>query len=66
MIQLTQKGKEIYGDNKIEKINVYVSSYGIDTFNVEFGYIEHGTQYIIASTPIEMNALLDIGLIEIK
>ena len=66
MIQLTQKGKEIYGDRKIEKINAYVSSFGIDTFKVAFGYIEHGTEYIIASTPIELNELLDMGLIEIK
>lgn len=59
MVKITKLGKRIYGDVEIEKINVYVSSYGIDTFNVAFGYIENGTQYIIASNPTELIILLD-------
>lgn len=63
MIKITKLGKRIYGDVEIMKINVYVSSYGIDTFNVAFGYVEHGTQFIIASNPVELVKLLDSKIV---
>jgi len=56
MIQLTQKGKEIYGDRKIQRV---VLMDGI----IRFG---DTNRYIIASNPLELKALLDMGLIEIK
>lgn len=56
MIQLTQKGKEIYGDRKIQRV---VLMDGI----IRFG---DTNRCIIASNALELKALLDMGLIEIK
>lgn len=56
MIQLTQKGKEIYG---FKGYSVY-TRWGLNT--IEF-CCENMT---IAFNPLELKALLDMGLIEIK
>ena len=56
MIQLTQKGKEIY-QSTTYSITTKYSPTGIEFWN---GSI------IVASNPLELKALLDMGLIEIK
>ena len=60
MIQLTQKGKEIYGEFKL-KVDIE-GEWCVLRLNNSTLY--KGTQ--IASNPLELKALLDMGLIEIK
>lgn len=78
MIQLTQKGKEIYGDREIDITEVRKADYDylmyvIVRYANAGGANNDGTpklkvvgHTIIASTPLELKALLDMDLIEIK
>lgn len=68
MIQLTQKGKEIYlKNNKADRftveITVKVNTYVFGRDNAH-RFLLRG--YEIASNPLELKSLLDMGLIEIK
>lgn len=63
MLQLTQKGKEVYGDVslRIEKGKLYVRY-----VKVISDVLEEIGSYSIASNPLELKALVDLGLIEIN
>lgn len=71
MIQLTQKGKEIYGDCNI--IHVYTSlepRNDVKDFSEHFKciygfFIGKEKFHILASNPTELKALIDLGLVEI-
>lgn len=61
MIQLTQKGKEIYGDRKLTLDGRTLGYYIESSMQGYAGYTKS-----IAEGIVEIKALLDIGLIEIK
>lgn len=63
MIQLTQKGKEIYGD---KEVTFYTGKLSIRYEIKKSDYLTEFGSYVIASNPLELKALLDMGLIEIK
>ena len=60
MLQLTQKGKEVYEDLGIKKTEIKICSFSNRTmFAIEGGCI-------LAHNWLELKALIDLGLVEIK
>lgn len=57
MIQLTQKGKETYGDYKIEMLRENNRLWNTIVYTIGGA--------ILASSPTELKALVDLGLVEI-
>lgn len=60
MIQLTKKGKEIYGNHEIEII-YSASKCAMYCFKKTRAWYGH----ILASNPTELKALIDLKLVEI-
>lgn len=64
-IQLTQKGKDIYGDYEMIQHHV-LSEYG-GIRNIIYALKHTKLESIkIASNPTELKALIDLGLVEIS
>lgn len=66
MIQLTQKGKEIYGNYKVEAKYEQHIDRKAKYFQSVFEISDGESHVVIATNPLELKALLDMGLIEIK